>query len=382
MKRRMRVLLLVVLCSVLLTGCWDFREVEHLIYLNALGVDYEDGKYVLYAQVIDFSNLSKLESGGGRHAEKPSVGKGVGESFDQAAFDLYRTAQQQLSWAHISALVFSENAIKAGIHQHAIDLMRRYHEMRHTIWTFGTQMPLNELFATTPILNISTWYSRLNHPEDNYRQSSQIKPIFLNEMIASLKEPAQTTILPFLSISKTRWRMGDEAHNILRVNGVAFILNEGYLGFIGEQELNGMRWVGNDHRRVALFSYLDGKPLAATILLKPKSQVKPSVEGDKVFFDLKIEAKGGLLEVMQRVPKPVLQAAAAQQIEKEIRQTYEAGLRQGGDILNLGLELYRRDPAAWQRLQKKSKIPLTADSLRKIQVDLQIRSSGKLKLLE
>ncbi|PWK13406.1 Ger(x)C family spore germination protein [Tumebacillus permanentifrigoris] len=382
MKSWTRTLLVVLLTSFLLAGCWDFREVEHVIYLNALGVDYVKGQYTLYAQVIDFSNLSKMESGGGRHEDKPAIGKGTGETFDQAAFDLYNTTQQKISWAHISAMVFSDNAIKAGIPEHAIDLMRRYHEMRHTIWTFGTHASLDKLFATTPTLNISTVYSRLNNPEDAYRQSSQIKPIYLNTMISSLKEPAQTTVLPYLTISKTRWKMANEVHEVLRLNGVALILNYKYQGFVGEQLLDGLRWVESGHRRMALFTYDRGKPLSSTIFLAPDCKILPSVEGDQVFFDLQIKAQGSMLEVMQPKPESYLREATEKQIEKEIRQTYEAGLRQGGDILNLGLVLYRKNPTAWHRLQHDAKLPLTKASLRHVQVQVQLKSSGKLKLEE
>lgn len=375
-----RCVLLVVLSLTLLTGCWDFREVEHLIYLNALGVDYDNGKYILYTQTIDFSNLSKLEGGGGRNPEKSSIAKGIGDTFDQAAFDLYKTAQQKISWAHISALVFTERAVRAQVPAYAIDLMRRYHEMRHTIWTFGTKAQLDELFAVTPMLNISTVYSRLNHPEDNFQQSSQIAPVFLNKFISSLNEQPETTILPYLSISKTRVRMGKKPHDMLQIDGVGVILNNKYKGFVGEKDLYGLRWVEPKHKRMALFTYYQDKALAGIIFHTPKVKVIPSVEGGKLYFDLKIKCKGSILEIVQHQPEKIVQEVATKQMEHEIRHTFEEGIRHHSDILNLGLHLYRKQPETWHRFQKNELLPLAPESLRKIEINLLLETSGKLKL--
>ncbi|KEO81907.1 Ger(x)C family spore germination protein [Tumebacillus flagellatus] len=380
MKQKARLALCLLLSAVLLTGCWDFREVEHVIYLNALGVDYVKGKYVLYAQVIDFTNLSKQEIGGGRHPEKAAIGKGIGDSFDEAAFNLYRTVQSKISWAHITALVFTERAVEANISMKAIDLMRRYHELRHTMWTFGTRESLADLFAVTPVMNLSILYSRLNSPEDPYKQSSDIRPMFLNQYIASIKERAETSLLPFLAISKERWKMGEESHPVLEINGVGVILNEKYQGFVDRAGLRGLRWVEPNHPRNAVFVHRNGKPFAAVVFLHPSSKIRPVVNGDQVQFDIEIKAKGSLLELMQVASLDAIQKAVREQLEHEVRDTYEVGLAQKSDILNLGLELFRKDPDTWHSLQKDAELPLTRSSLRKVDVQVEILSSGKLKM--
>jgi len=38
-----------------LTGCWSRYEVQNMNYATAVGIDYVDGQYTLYVQLLDFS---------------------------------------------------------------------------------------------------------------------------------------------------------------------------------------------------------------------------------------------------------------------------------------------------------------------------------------
>ena len=44
-----------------LTGCWSRYEVQNMNYATAVGIDYVDGQYTLYVQLLDFSTVAKLE---------------------------------------------------------------------------------------------------------------------------------------------------------------------------------------------------------------------------------------------------------------------------------------------------------------------------------
>nr|MDH3164158.1 hypothetical protein [Bacillus licheniformis] len=44
-----------------LTGCWSRYEVQNMNYATAVGIDYVDGQYTMYLQLLDFSTVAKLE---------------------------------------------------------------------------------------------------------------------------------------------------------------------------------------------------------------------------------------------------------------------------------------------------------------------------------
>lgn len=77
-----RLLSLVVAVGVCMTitGCWSATEVQNASYAKAIGIDYKDNKFIIYVQLLDFSNIAKSEAGG-KANEKAIVwvGKGKGK---------------------------------------------------------------------------------------------------------------------------------------------------------------------------------------------------------------------------------------------------------------------------------------------------------------
>ena len=59
--KKMKNTLLLLLCVSILSGCWDSNEPERLVYANGLGIDYKDGKVIVYLQIINVKGLAKSE---------------------------------------------------------------------------------------------------------------------------------------------------------------------------------------------------------------------------------------------------------------------------------------------------------------------------------
>ena len=72
---------------------WNARQIEILIYINALGFDYVDDQIVVYAQVLSFSTIAKQEAGGQRENTTSIVAKATGDTVVNALFKLYPTSQ-------------------------------------------------------------------------------------------------------------------------------------------------------------------------------------------------------------------------------------------------------------------------------------------------
>ncbi|HDR3874565.1 TPA: Ger(x)C family spore germination protein, partial [Bacillus anthracis] len=58
----------------LLTGCWDRRELEHVLFINTLGIDFKDNHYIIYPQFINFTNMAKQEGPANRNYSPAYIG--------------------------------------------------------------------------------------------------------------------------------------------------------------------------------------------------------------------------------------------------------------------------------------------------------------------
>lgn len=218
--RWVRCLLAAALLIVPLTGCWGAREIEHMIYVNTIGVDYVENQVVVYIQMVNFSGIAKKESGQTQQ-QKTSVGKAGGASFDEAIFNLYASSPQRISWSNVKSIVFSEAALKHGIVDQVLEVWDRYYEFRYTVWTMATRDPLEEVLNTKSINELSVVYSQLNSPMRIYEQSSVIAPLYLYKFIWKWKEKGETVLLPYVEIMPGWTEDGKPSPNV-SMTGVCF----------------------------------------------------------------------------------------------------------------------------------------------------------------
>ena len=58
-------IVLLIICCLFLTGCWDHNEPERLLYINGLGVHYKkNGDVEVYLQIINLQGLAKARKWG------------------------------------------------------------------------------------------------------------------------------------------------------------------------------------------------------------------------------------------------------------------------------------------------------------------------------
>lgn len=380
--QKLKCFLTIVVISSLLSGCWGAKEIEHLIYVNSIGVDYVKGKFVFYTQIISFNNIAKQEAGGQRSPQSISVGKGEGRTLDEAIFNLYRTSQQRLSWSHIKAIVFSEDALKQDVVNQLLDVIDRYYEFRYTVWTFATKEPIEDIFNASPILNISVLYSQLNDPQDIYRQSSVVAPMYLYKFIWKWKEPGQTMQLPELSINKVQWTENKKKHPKLIMGGVCFLQNKKLKVCLPRPEIMGLRWLDKEAPRPGITVFHNGEPITTLVMEKIKPEIIPKVEGDKVTFQLKVSTKANMPQLVKAVTEENLRKWAEKSIADEIMNTYRLGQKTETDVLQLSDALYRQNAKAWHRLTKDGELPLRPDTISRVDVALELFGGNLSKIRE
>ncbi|MFJ8267567.1 Ger(x)C family spore germination protein [Peribacillus asahii] len=380
--REKKILLLLIACSLLLSGCWDESEPERLVYAHGLGVDYKDGKIILYMQIINLSGLAQTEGGGGGSTSKADVGRAEGKTMEEATFNLYHTLDRRLYWGHLSFVVLSEEAIKAGILQQAADFIDRYRETRYRMYFFVTQDSLKEIMLIDPIESISLAFSKLSDPDANYRQSSFIQAINLRELIIDLDEPAHQAKLPIIKLTN-QWSAQDGPKKEPLIESVAVVSDHKLIGILPKHIMNGARLVNKNFARDSVSVSLSSNQNTTTSVLvyDKKVKIKPVVEKDgKVRFHIKLKLKANAQTMTEKKKRKELENEIKQAIHNEIYKTYHFTRKKGIDIFKLSQVVYRDNNKAWKRIQKDGKIPLEEDTIKSLSLDIKFKNSGKIKL--
>ena len=329
--------------------------------------------------LLAFHGLQKSKRRGGREKSTVTIGKATGETFNVATDRLYQAVQQGVSWGHIKGIVFTERAFNRGLVREVIDVLDRYNEIRHTVWTFATKEPIEQLFETTPFLDYSPYFSLLANPKDIDEQSSFIQPKRINEFIAASDEKAAVFPLPSLAVEEKSWTENKKEKPMLKMDGVCFLHRYTKQACIPRRQLDGLRWVTKGTERTPIYIQPNGKMIGTLVVRGPKASVSYEIKDGRPVFTVDVQATGSIIELLKIMPEKQIIEYATKTVKKEIEDLFQLGVKEGIDTLQLSNALYRQNVNDWRKYTTNGLVPLTKDTLGKINVKLSIDTYRKSK---
>ncbi|RED89187.1 Ger(x)C family spore germination protein [Cohnella phaseoli] len=377
MKRLYRSILVLTL---LLSGCSaDARNIEKLNYATALGIDYFDGQYHGYVQFINLQSIGKSTDGKPK-GKKTWVGEGIASSFEEALFDIYRTAQERVFWGHVTAIVISEEALKRGIDS-IYDSISRYYEFRLTPWVYATRGRVDEILTTGGFFEQPTLSTILQEPTEAYTQTSFIKPIKLHRLMSNIYEPGYTVCIPSLAVNTKQWKADMKPDPKLMVEGAVFMKRDRYQSYMSLKELAGLRWVRSGTVRAAIPVPDRTDPEVQVVFDYPKTKYHLIQEGENPRFRLSMKAKGYVVNWAggNYTSLDELANETKKAIEREIRQLIHNGQARKTDVFNLEHDLFRNHYRFWKSGKWNEKELISTKAIDQIDLRLNIVHSGTEK---
>lgn len=375
MTARILVLVLAILSAVL-TGCMDSNEPERMLYINGVGVDFKDGKYEVYVQLVSFANTANSEQPVDIGAAQAEVGHATGNTMDEALFELYHSVDQKLYWGHLSYIVASEDVMVKGKLSPVIDSFIRYKETRYQIWLYTTKDPVQDVLLVRPVFNKSITLSKLGDPKNSYEQESFIQPLNIRQLLIGLDEPSHEAMIPLISVNEN-WKSMQEPIKAPVLSGVGVITPTSFKGFISGDKARGIQWMTNHTKRGQVTFKLDGGNYFTMIIDQVKVKIKPITGKGEVKFDITVDLSATVSEMGKDITTDRIRKEIEKVVESEIKETYEDALEKDIDIYHLSEKLYRKNVKEWKKYHKDGKLELTEDSIRNLKVRVTKLSSDR-----
>lgn len=380
MRKLSRMLIWFVL-PLILTSCWNYKTIQSLAYVTAMGIDYQDGKVITYVQVLNFSNIAKSEGTEFGKEVPVWIGRGEGRTVNEAFSTMNQTSQIPLYWGHVKAIVCTEEMLKHGI-KNIYEAVNRYREIRYNILVFGTKEKLEDIFTQKSLLNFSPIETLLESPDQSQTRRSFIPPIYGFRVISQINEPGMSAMMPSLGIDKESWKEDKESRPMFKVNGAYFFTGDKMQNWMSDVELNGIRWIQPKIGTTPLLITTNKDTPAAVLKVnKTRFSINPVISKDnKLSFNLKIVMQTHLEELLENMPIHVLEDHASRIVREDLRNTYQIGVSKKCDPLKLNEVFYRKHVKKWKELHhKETDFILKDDSLDKIDVKVQVLYTGKYK---
>jgi spore germination protein KC len=362
----------------LLQGCTNSRDIQNLAYVTALGIDYEEGKYKTYVQVLNFSNIARSENTQLGTEVPIWIGKGQGDTLAIALADTNATSQFPLFWGHLKAVVLSENILRID-GKETYSTLNRFYEVRYNVLVYGTREKLPDILTQRSLFNLSPLDTIMYTSMQVRSQSPYILSAYGNRLIANMNEPGNSFYMPSIAINRSTWLEDEKKKGMFELDG-AYFFNQGRLvDRMSVDELKGIRWATRKIVRTSLQVPLDEGRKAVISFTHPKLKIRPKVTGSgDVTFDLSVTANGTIRESFN-APIKELEQKAQQAIEDEIRNTYRIALSKKCDPFQLEEALYRQNPRVFHKLSQGGSFFLNEHSLGSLHIKANVTSTGKYK---
>ncbi|MCM3112516.1 Ger(x)C family spore germination protein [Lederbergia lenta] len=368
--------LILIISSLALFGCSDSRAPEHLSYTHGLGIDYKDGEYIIYIQLLNLGTLAKSESAGSGEDVVIEVGRARAKNVDEAIFHLYRSAEQEIYWGTLSYIILSENLLREEGLNSVIDMWSRYPETRYQISLYIINKEIEKAMLTSPVTDVSKGLNKIARPENSQKQNNFVPFINLRQLLILLDEPNHLGVIPHISVSEHSWKQTKNTPRpLIEIDGISlYDRDEQLLGNLIGKEAQGFRWVTKEFSRSDLILQKNNQPLAALIVNNIKTKIIPIVKDGKVTFQLNIKADTSVSELNLQAPLQELEEKAAKEIKEQVLFTYLEALKLDADIYRLSEKLYRSDLPSWKKHSENGKLELKEESL-EIEVEVLIKDA-------
>lgn len=333
----------------LLSGCYNYRELNELGITTAVSIDYKDNNFYVIAEVINPIKQQDASSSN----NSPFVNYNSSSSSLQDAFrKVVLESPRQLYAAQLEIIVLSEEVVNNHLEE-VLEYFARDPESRTEIKIIVAKTEDSTKAITLQTLLTSLSSSNIINSLDlQSKVLGMDYPVTLNELLNMYIDPYLEVVLPSMTLYGN-YEIGDEKENIttsspkaiVKIDGSTITKDNKILGYLDLEESKILNLInGKLKETIIKMNYYDGY-----IIFEP-NRIKVSRELDIKNNIIKINISGysKTKEIQSNInvkdPKEVekLNKALNMELEKKITDTFNS-IREkyGTDVFGFQ-ELYYR----------------------------------------
>lgn len=287
-KVRITLLILIILISSLLfTGCWNYREVDKMAIVAGVAVDKgTNGQYKVTAEIVEIS-------GGKDTKTKSKTITMEGKTMFDAVRNEISISGKRLYWSHTKVIILSKEIAGEGVTK-VLDWYNRDSETRpdvHILISEGDSA--EEIFSGQEVTEEIKSYV-LDEILKNQMSLSKAPIIDILQFDNDLHAKGISAIAPAVNLKKINGKM------LPQIIGTAFFKGEKLVGFLDGEETKDLIFIKNKVKAGLLIEEMQGNDVTVPVSLeifKSKTQVIPVVEGEDIKINLNIDTTVAIGEV-------------------------------------------------------------------------------------
>ncbi len=362
------------LIIVLMSGCWDRREIEERTTVVAIGLDIVEDDPNLLSVSIQIPIPLKISGSGGGGGdgdgkEAVIIMEEKGRTVLEGIQALQNRLNQKIFFGQTRILAFGEGLARRGLRT-VSDPFRRDPEIRRLLWPIVVKGKASELLRSRPKLDqIPSVFIMAMF--ENGTKMGTIPDMNLGNFFVDLSTNDREPFINLLDIDK----------DDIKWDGVALFRGDQMVGTLTPEETWQMLRIDDEKDGGDLVFAFDGREdrlvTLSTELIKSRKTVTQLQDRVKVHY--KVHMEGNLLE--KTFGKDLFNAEEIRRIERDANEFLEGNAKTmiqklqayRSDAMGIGKDIHAFHPAIWKKINWTEAFP-SAD----ITVDFvfELRNTG------
>lgn len=371
----MVLIIFILVCSAILEGCWDYREVNDLGIISGMAIDKSnDGKgYLLTVELVDLRGAGRENKIQSKRVQ--SEGKSVLDSIR----NIIKLSGKRLYWSHADIVILSEAVAREGI----LPIVDVYHRVRETRLPshilISKKKTARELFSQQSITTEirSEEMRKMIIADKAYLGKSP--HVDIRDFINMLSGEGQAPILAAVGTASSEGLVTSE------LSGTAIFKSDKLVGYLGEEDTKYLLFVKNQiHDAILPLNENSESVYNGTTLevIENKTKVKPVISNGKISMNIDINTVVSLDELS--VNENLIDEKGREKLKNEAEKILKSNVENvitkvkeeyGLDIFGFGNTIKRDMPAQWKTLSSNWSREFK-DLDVNVNVKIKIRESG------
>lgn len=279
----------------LLTGCYNYRELNDLSIVSAINVSKEKELYRVLVQVI---NPQKEQDASSSNKPKFTIYEGYGSSIQEALRVVVKEAPKKLYATQMQLLIIEEGLAESDLSQ-ILDFFARNPEVRNEIYVLISQDE-DLLEVLTPLDNLSS-QNIMDSLDSTSKYLGYSNIVTFSDLLSNYQNDKIELTLPSIELVGSAKEGGDvdnlqesRSDSSIKLSNIGVFKDNKLVGFLDEYESLGFNLIMNKVTNAIVNLDYDNNKYIVTELIKVSSSVSATPKENKISINIK--GKGAIVE--------------------------------------------------------------------------------------
>ncbi|MCM1371115.1 MAG: Ger(x)C family spore germination protein [Clostridium sp.] len=368
-----------------LTGCYNYRELNTLAIMSAVGIDKKDGKYQVTIQVINTQQGD--ENGSLNEQTKFITYKTEGDTLQEALRKVVLESPKRLYGNHLELLVIGEEYAKEGIGGIFDFFMRNLESRKQFTVVLARDTTAQDVLEVLTPLETTNAKNILSSIEVDSQYYGSSQEILFEKLVQTYLNNKKDIIIPSIEVIGEE-DIGENLENLkesnpetkLVLSNMAILKKDKLVGYLNEEESKISSILANESNVMIINCECDNNKYITIQTTKAIADISPIKNELKVKIKINLEGNISEIHCNMDLNNPKVISDIEKMYEEKIKQLVSQTLNKinieyNSDTLGLLDIIYKSNPKYYYQIKDK----WYEENLKNIEFDINVNVTLKGK---